>query len=237
MKKKRQIFLITGFLLILFALVAYYAWQIWEIDNKLERTIQANINEAFGNRLQLEKVRLKFGAIFMSDLTFVAPDSSFDIAIKDIRLGYSLKALVKHGFDPAHIIQDVIINEPRITIHLKENARPDSIPVGLKYTQKLENQLETAAFLDRLTINHGKVFLQNAGVDTAVQILNETNGWLETRRQGKAVAKLAAKLFRGNQPSVILSSYFDLKRNRVDSIYADIRDFPLDQPIPFLNPS
>ncbi len=236
MIKKRNI--LWGFLVLLLiaAGTMYYVVPLWKIARKLERRIEANIRETFGPALQVERVQLGLGSIYLHRLSYVTADSTVRFNIRDVRLKLNLGNLLKFGVAPIKVIEDVIIRKPTLHVRYRPGGTGDSLNMAFTHSREFRQKLLEFSTIKKVTINDARLILDTGEADSSLTVFRQANGWVQTSPDGKAVAKLAARLFRSEAYNVIVRGDFDLLKSSLDSLVLHIRRYNLVESIPFFHP-
>ncbi len=236
MIKKRNI--LWGFLILALAagVTAYYVMPLWKIGRKLERHIEANIRDTFGPTLQVKRVQLGLGSIYIHRIAYATPDSMVQLNIRDIRLKLNLGNLIKFGVDPLKVIEDVIIRKPTVVVRFRPNGSDDSLNVPLTTSPEFRRKVLEFSSIKKITINDARLLLETGEEPSPFPIFQQANGWVQATQNSKAVAKLAARLFQSNDYNVIVRGDFDLISSTLDSLVLHIRRYILVETVPFFDP-
>ena len=159
----------------------------------------AKIRSSLGEEFDIKELDMSIGAVHLKDVQISLKDNYYLMQIDDIRLGFNFFNLIKSGFSPQRIPQDVILINPQLTIQAVHNVAPRKnvvdTSVTIMDTKEYLKKIEDYVFIKRITISNGKIsYIDSA--NKKMQLAKDINGWLSTKDIGFANARLVCKIFQ-----------------------------------------
>ncbi|HDP98023.1 MAG TPA: hypothetical protein ENN22_02430, partial [bacterium] len=217
----------------------YHGWNLFKandrIKNYLNKSLQAVINENF----HIGDLDVTIGAIHLKDVNISSKENYYQLQIEDVRFGFSLLNLIKSGFKPEKIPQDVIFVKPLLTIRTVKDKQPSPSPVDSTLSEftadKYLKRIEDIGFIKRITISRGRIHYIDS-TDKKIVLGNDINGWLSTQNVGQATMRLVGKIFHSTNFNLNLSGDLNLKAGRLDLLNIKLKNYQWNKDDAFFLP-
>lgn len=221
-----------------------------ELEGTVARTVRARLAVEFGDQLQVEKIRLRWGNVHLHHVSYQRPDSLYTLFVDDISIGYSLRSLIESGFQIEKISDEIIVNRPKLTVDIVENGKPydeaeasqqplplpPSRPSSLSFEDEYQIDIAWARLIKKLVVSGGEVAIRERHRNRTTKVFRDLSGGIRTAPHARSIVKLAGKLFASKRHNVLLSGAIDLQRNAVDTLAIALREYQIGSSLPFFNP-
>jgi len=185
--KPRKWIIPLGVLCFLLGILSYGGIRLLEKNRNIERILIANLSPRLGGAFDVERVRIRFLSVYLSNVRVSIPLRMLRIDVHDIKVGISLTKLVRTRGDLGRSISKIIFVEPHIEVSYREPESPASggaAPPGASAPDSAPAPPAAAALpLDRLLIQRGTVNLSDRS-GTHVLTASDLDGsvWTEGPR-------------------------------------------------------
>ena len=227
MKARRWILVIAlffGFTV----LVLYHGWNLSKANDKIRNYLITTLRPALGEDFNIKGLDMSLGAIHLKNVELYSREKYYHLKIEDIRFGFNFFNLIKSGFRPKRIPQDVIFVKPHLTIHSVDNNEKSSTSLDSsilefnadQYLKKIEN----FRFIKRITISKGAVSYVDS-TNKKLLLSNDINGWLSTHDINHTSIRLVGKIFNSKSFNLSLAGFMNLKTGRLDHLNVKLKNY------------
>lgn len=113
------------------SVLSYFGIRFVERNANVERVLAERISPLIGGSFDVERVRLGFFSAYLENVRVGIPLQGFRVEIRDIKIGFSLRRLIRFRGDFGKSIGRIILLEPDVTVTLlTELALEDSVMVA-----------------------------------------------------------------------------------------------------------
>ncbi|MBC8181637.1 translocation/assembly module TamB domain-containing protein [candidate division KSB1 bacterium] len=225
MKTRRWIVVIALFIGFS-ALVLYHGWNLSGADDKIKDYLLHKLRPVVGEKFDIESVQLSIGAVHLKGVKLSVKENYLTIKIENIRLGFNFINLIKNGFRPQKIPQDIIFVKPHLIFRAITKAgdtTPDSTSLHIE-TSKYLKKLEDFSFIKRITVSKGKISYIDSSLHEII-MGNDINGWLSARDLASATTRLVGKVFNSRNYNLSMTGNLDLINGRLDSMKIKLKNY------------
>lgn len=238
----RKIFIRVTFFVIIFAFLIWQGWSFFNFSSGLKKILQAKLEESLGPGSSIENVRFGLGTVQLSDVNLVFPESPYEVAVKELRLGYSLVSLVKGRGKLEKTAEEITFYKPKLTLtyNAQKESKPD-VNLSFDLTREQEEQyrsfIKEYDFIKKITISEGEIVARESNSKTETQLARQISGWAYTDDNARAWLRVAGHLFDSKEYNMVIYGQFNLQRGRLDFVNVDLHNYKLGDDVPFLLPN
>ncbi len=225
MKTRRWIVVIALFIGFT-ALVLYHGWNLAGANDRIKFFLLKKLKPVVGQSFNIESLELSIGAVHLKGVFLSVNDDYLNIKVENIRLGFNFFNLIKNGFRPQKIPQDIIFVKPHLSFRaIPNNAdiAPDSISLQIE-TSKYLKKLEDFSFIKRITFSKGKISYIDSSSNEII-MGNDINGWLSARDLASATTRLVGKVFNSKNYNLSMNGNLDLINGHLDSLKIKLKNY------------
>ena len=236
MKTRRWIIVIALFVGFT-ALVLYHGWNLIGANDKIKSYLLQTLRPVIGNNFDIESLELSIGAIHLKGVNFSVKDNYLNINVEDIRLGFNFISLIKSGFQPQKIPQNIIFVKPHLifrAITNRADTGADSISQKIDTAKYLE-KIEDFSFIKRITVSKGKI----SYIDSSLQEMTmgtDINGWLSARDLASTTTRLVGKVFNSQNYNLNIIGNLDLINGHLYSLKINLKNYEWNEKESYLLP-
>ena len=231
MKTRRWIVVIALFVGFT-ALVLYHGWNLIGASNKIKNYMLKTLRPVVGNDFNIESLDITIGALHLNKVNLNFKKKYLNIKVEDVRLGFNFFNLIKHGFRPEKIFQDIIFVKPQLTFRAitnseASNSNSDTTSLKIekeKYLEKFEN----FNFIKRITISRAKIKYIDSTFHEII-LGNDINGWLSSRDLTTATTRLVGKVFNSENYNLSITGELDLTKGHLDLLDIKLKNYELNK--------
>ena len=224
--------------------IGYQAWRLFEVRERLQNIVKAQLETAFGRNAHFDGITLGFGVVHLRSVQITPSRSDFRLLVEELSVGFNVFHLLTNGFKPERAATKIVLTRPRLEIHRgreKPVASVSLVSPQPATSAAHTSQAQSAAsndysFIDNVTISNGQIVLIDSLSNVSSLIADGVSGWLETQGDGKAVAKLAGHLFSSETFDLVVEAGLNFKRGAVSYVQANLRDHRIGSQLPFILP-
>jgi hypothetical protein len=224
--KKRRWIVVSALFIGFTALVLYHGWNLAGANDKIKDYLLYQLRPVVGESFDIESLEISIGAIHLKGVNLSVKDNYLNIKIENIRLGFNLINLIKNGFDPRKILQDVIFVKPHLVFKAITNetdTTPDSTSLQDETSRYLK-KVEDFNFIKRITVSKGKI----SYIDSSLREIimgNDINGWLSARDLSSATTRLVGKVFNSQNYNLSMTGSLDFISGHLDSMKISLNNY------------
>jgi len=220
-------------------LVLYHGWNLIQANDKIKNYLVASLKPVLGEKFSIKSLDVSIGAIHLKGVELFFEDQYYQLQIEDVRFGFNFFNLIKSGFRPQKIPQDVIFVKPHLITHaIKKKDVPaaliDSTLLDFD-TNKYFKKMEDFGFIKRITISRGKISYIDSSKKT-ILLGNDINGWLSTTDLEHATARLVGKVFKSKNFNLSMSGKINLNQGKLDTLNVKLKNYKLKREDAFFLP-
>ncbi len=141
-----------------FAALAYYGIRSVERSSNVERVLAERISPLIGGSFDIGRIRLGFFSAYLEDVRIEIPMEGLHFEIRDIKVGFSLRRLIRFRGDFGKSIGRIILLEPNVTLTLLNDLASDSSKVPSATEAVLAPLIEEFP-VENLMVRNGAVFI------------------------------------------------------------------------------
>lgn len=228
--RKRKSIVIIALILILGGFSLYRGWNLFHANEKIRDYFLERLRPVVKDKLSIETLHVSIGAVHLENVTIDFGDFSLDI--DDVRIGYSFTSLIRYGFKPSGITNDVLLKKPvfRVTPRGLQKIAGTNNPAKQAAGDTANQQVQPFDFFKRITFDDGKiVYIDTSGSE--IQLVTGITGWLNAQDLALSVAHAEGQLFNQPEKNLTLISRLNLLDQDVLQLNAkldqcDIRNTP-----------
>ena len=179
--------------------------------------------------LTIGAATLESSTLQLTNIQYLAPDTSVTVDIRRISLRLALSNLVGRSGGIERIIQSVAITKPTVSLSV------DKLAMQEQSGQELPD-LSNYTFLERIILRDGVLRLMNHSDAPWVE-MQGISGWFVTTPQHRLNFELAASLYQDTLRSMMLDGSIDLKdlslQSKLNLNHYDLKNLKLPEASPF----
>ncbi len=234
--KSRPWILIVAIVVGIGVLLLYQGWNIFKANERIKNYLLARIRPVLGEQCDIQSLDIALGSVHLMGVRVESSNRFYSLWIDDLRIGYSITNLIRHGFQPQKSPQDILFVNPRITIHYipKKERRSDTMS-EFEFNRRYLEKARNFDFLKRITVSHGLIeYSDSLGVVT--QLAQDISGWITTKDIQKAQARMVGKLFTSDRYNLRLHGEIDLVKSKLNFLEVNLANYRWEDKIPLLIP-
>jgi len=142
--KRSRLFLTLVIILLLINAVFFTAWYGLGLKSRVKEYIEELAGNAMGGKLRIKTYNLGDRQVYAEGVSFAASDSSMSFRVDNLRVRYDLFKFIFSGFKIKHLLENVEINSPRLSLLIRPSKEPKKpaarfeIPDLSRYFKHLE---------------------------------------------------------------------------------------------------
>ncbi len=226
--KTRKWIIVFALMLGFSALILYHGWNLVGANDKIKNYLLVTLQPVVGKNFTIESLDLSFGAVHLKGVNFSSQNQYLTIKVDDIRLGFNFLSLLKSGFRPQQIPQEVIFIKPHLTFHALTDTAAASTAKDMtsleiekqKYLQKMSD----FNFIKRITVSKGKISYIDSSLNE-IMMSNDINGWLSARNLANTSMRLVGKIFDSNDYNLNIIGQLNLLTGHLDSLNVILKNY------------
>lgn len=225
--RNRKSILILALILALGAFSWYYGWNFFHANEKIRSYFIEKFRPIISENFNIEQLQVSFGAVHLKGVQL--EQDRFLLQIEDVRIGYSILSLIIHGFKPESIANDISLDAPRIYLKPSPHYQPQPADsLHLFDYQEVELRSQAFEFIKRITISHGKIYLQDSLANNTL-LGNDINGFINSTDLELAVAHAEGRLFSCLEKNVNFIARLNLLTGHLYQLELELDDFKLSE--------
>lgn len=169
MKPRKWVIIFCAFVIVTGAAL-YEGVHLLEKNTELEHILEKQISPAVGGVFEFESISLGFFAVYLRDVRIRVPLNSYELAVHDIKVGFSLRRLVATRGDIGRSVSKIILLKPVLKLHGSVASQAVSSPDSVAHPGTDVAEFDPSSFpVDFLLINDGQAwFVQTGGEEILV---------------------------------------------------------------------
>ena len=239
MKLRKWAFLLGG-LFILGSLAIYLSRDLINANERIKLLIQKEAGQQLGEDINIDFARIGFPYIALDNLGVSFNEGADSIAIRELRIGWSIYEFVKSWFNPQKGVTEIRIIESHIIIGAQQTKQVEDLDKDYfsERSDQILDQIEatTKKFLGsfqnitRLEISDATIYFKNRTGDVR-SIAHDVNGEIAIDEMHDAKVALDAKLLNAAEKNLQISADIDLEHF---NFFADLKlqDYDLSTGLP-----
>jgi hypothetical protein len=179
------------------------------INEKLRTRILTEIEPFLDPQSDIGTVRFDLSSLHLMQVRLISKDRMFDLQIREMKLGYDLIDLIRFGFSPEKVANQVLLVNPRLIIH---PATPSAVQNPVEETPPLEeirNSLGFFRHMEQIAVVDAEVFIENQQ-NRQICMAHSLDGLLLSTRADSAIVRMDGNLFESGQENLHLEGALDL---------------------------
>lgn len=213
--KQRKWVLIFALVIALIIVSVYTFWGAG-INEKLRLHILAEIEPFVDPQSDIGSVHVDFGSLNLKRVTLISKDQQFDLQVREMKLGYNLIDLIRFGFSPEKIANQVILEYPQLTIRpvVVQPNRPETntetrpMPDTPQLTE-IRESIGLARYIEQFVVMDAEIHIENRQNQT-ICLAHQLDGVLLSGRADSAVVRMDGSLFESDEENLHLEGAVDL---------------------------
>ena len=232
--RNRKSILILALILAFGMSLWYYGWNFFQANEKIRSYFIEKFRPILSESFNIEQLQVSLGAVHLKGVQY--EHRQFLLKIDDVRIGYSIIGLIIHGFNPESIANDISLIYPRFYLKSFQAPNPQNADSTSPYNyQEIELRSQAFEFIERITISHGSVYLQDS-LTNQILLGSEINGFINSTDLDLAVAHAEGKLFSSSNKNVNLIARLNLLTGQLYQLDLQLDNFELIETPRFLLP-
>lgn len=214
--RNRKSILILTLILALTGTAWYYGWNYFQANEKIRSYFLEKFRPVLNDNFNIESLYVTLGAIHLKNVYLDQP--GFRLQIDDVRIGYRFQSLIRHGFRPESIANEITLIHPQII--LKSLQFTHSIPAdspAVSPDSTLESHQPDFAFIKHISISHGAVFLQDSLLQP-ILLGGEINGFINSARFELATLQAEGRFFSRVNKNIRVNARLNLLRGHLHQL-------------------
>ncbi|HEX7511002.1 MAG TPA: hypothetical protein VF335_06860, partial [Chitinivibrionales bacterium] len=126
MKPRKWVVVVASCFLLL-ACVYYWGVSVFEKNGNIKRLIVQSISSSTGSSFSVDKIRIGFLSVYLENVSMTVGGAFFSLDIHDLKVGFSLKNLLRYRGDISRSISKLILIRPEAVVYL--TSSPAAAPV------------------------------------------------------------------------------------------------------------
>lgn len=243
--RKRKSILIVALIMTLGGFSLYHGWSFFRANEMLRTYFVEKLRPVLSEDFNIQQLNVSLGAVHLKNV-FIHLEK-VTIRISDVRIGYSITGLIRHGFKPAYIANDILLNRPRVQLKLtsilKKSVSDSSIVVNdtadsaAFFPFKIfKKELQAFDFIQRVTISRGLLFLTDS-LNREIPVAGDIEGWINSSDPELAVAEVQGKLFSSANRNFSMNARYNLEARKDFQLDFQFDHFKLSNSPPALLPA
>jgi hypothetical protein len=235
MSRLRTWFLNLFIVFITGIIAAHLVWTYSPVKNNIKQKIISELRPYLGESFLLHDFTLGFGYISFHEVTTTNLRHTYNLNLKEVRIGYDMLKLLLYEFKPLKVIETVTLKDPQLIVYQSPRADTKVHSDSLSSNQVINNVLmnfQKIPNIDRIFVNGAKIIWE---LDDGQQLplLDELNGYMVNTSNSEVDFDLVGKFYGSSNSVISLSGKFDLFREKVNS-WLIMDDCPVSSDFPFL---
>ncbi len=208
----------TAFTLLLLILLAALIWPFLNVEERIRRSVQQQMNADFPGSVTLKKVELGFFTVNLLGLDITAPEESYRLRIAEMRLHFSPWKWISHSLNLLGGISSVDAAGVEISLRLpREAARNEERDTHLQVTWDLLQKIPDFLWIERGSLSAGTIHLLTPDGDP-LWTMNNLNGQIRAKRPGVLKARLGIGPIARGEPSGDLRVLLDAEKRLLETV-------------------
>ncbi len=204
-----------------------------EANQRLLTVLSTRLEPLARRGWSVDSVEVRFGSVHFYGVRYRGR-TPYELHVEDVRIGYSITNLIRHGFRPASLPNSILLYGPSLTVHFYTRLDSSTAPDSIRREER-RRMLRNLAFLRNVVISDGIVsYVDSAG--TVWRLFDEVDGWLFRADETGARLQLAARPRGSSEITVRALGRIDLSTGRMDTVQFHIREYDVGENFPFLLP-
>jgi hypothetical protein len=208
MRQRTWVLVLLGFLV--FTLLGMYiGWRAVRANDKIKTLLISRIQPFMDQDSGIDSLEINLSSIRMQGVRLNPKNQAFSLDITGIEIGYQFWNMIRYGFSPQHIANEIMLIHPVLTIHERETpaiSQPDSSWPGF---QKFVEEFST---VKSLTVLDAEVII----ADSVHQITlgYDLDGWIQTNPVDSARLRLSGRFLESDEKNLNIDAKINLQRFR-----------------------
>lgn len=238
--KLRKWAILLGGLFVLGSIAIYFSRNLINADERIKLLIQKEAGQQLEEDINIDCARIGFPYIALDNLGVSFNEGTDSIAIKELRIGWSIYEFAKSWFNPQKGVTEIRIIEPHIIIGAQQTKQIENLNKDYfsDRHERILDQIETTTkiFLSsfqnitRLEISDATIYFKNRTGDVST-IAHNVNGEIALDEMPDAKAALDAKLLNAAEKNLRISADLDLEHFNF-SADLKLQDYDLSAGLP-----
>ena len=189
----------------------YGAWRYTRANEKIRTVILKKMEPFISSSSNIGSLEVGIRSVQLQDVALVAKDSSYTLAVDEIRIGYNLFKLIAYRFVPSRVANELVMKNPVLTVRERHNSGSgDKAPAssGLIDSGKWVNELET---IQRISVTNARIVIEN-NAGRKLVAGHSLQGYVRTQKPDSAVLSLTGAVFSSTENNLHIEGAVDLMR-------------------------
>ena len=129
MRQRTWVLVLLGSLMIMLFGV-YIGWRAIRANEKIKTLLVSRIQPFMDKDSGIESLEINLSSVRMQGVRLIPRNQAFSLDIKGIEIGYQFWNVIRYGFSPQHIANEIMLIHPVLTIYERGDpatSEPDSV--------------------------------------------------------------------------------------------------------------
>jgi len=212
----------------------YITYRLAGIDEKFRQIILDEIAPYVDSSSDIGSVRIDLASLHVKDARLSAPDGTFSVDIDDLRLGYSLPNLLRHGFKPGRVAREILLIHPRLIIReMPATFKPDTLVGDINPFRHI---LHTFSGIRQITVSRGEILLEDTN-QVRIRLAHGLRGRFLASPSDSASLRFSGQFFESEEDNLEMTGALDLIEGRAITVNAVLKESAPPETLPLFLPA
>jgi hypothetical protein len=205
--RKRKWVLILTLVLIVTQAGGYLLWRVGRADDRIRQRVMEKMLPLLAEGSEIRTLRVGFGSVHVQGVRIVPKNRSFQLDIRDLRIGYSLWNLFRYRFNIQKVPNEIVLDHPVLLVFEKreeEGVKPHPQP-----WDEYGDKIEAFSTIRRVVVAEAEIRVEN-GSGRRFMLAQSLDGVLDTTPLDSALLRLSGNLFDSKKSNLEVSGRIDL---------------------------
>ncbi|NQT26390.1 translocation/assembly module TamB domain-containing protein [candidate division KSB1 bacterium] len=207
--KQRKWVLVLASIVALLIVSIYTFWGSTGINEKLRKRILTEIEPFVDPQSEIGSVEFDLSSLHLRQVHLISKDQMFDLQISEMKLGYNLIDLIRFGFSPEKVANQVLLVHPRLTIHpifpsMQQDLVEENLPL-----MEIRKSFGIIQHIDQIAVVDAEIHIENQQ-NRQICMANSLDGILLSTHADSAIVRMDGNLFESEQENLHLEGAVNL---------------------------
>lgn len=212
--RNRTWVLVLAMIIGLLILGTYTGWRLTRANERIRVLLLSKVRPLLDPQTDIQKLELTLGHLKLKNVIIVPKNQSFTLRIKDVRIGYQMWSMLRHGFSPGKIAHEAIFSEPQIVFHQPSDSLQPALDDTTKISFKSSEVIETLGFVKRVIVKSGRIFYENS-LGEELLFAHGLNGFLISSQFDSSHVRLDGKLFTSDENNLQIEGHVNVSTGEI----------------------
>ena len=230
MRQRTWVLVLLGSLMIMLFGV-YIGWRAIRANEKIKTLLVSRIQPFMDKDSGIESLEINLSSVRMQGVRLIPRNQAFSLDIKGIEIGYQFWNVIRYGFSPQHIANEIMLIHPVLTIYERGDpatSEPDSV---LYDFQKFIEEFST---VKSLTVLDAEVVIADSAQE--ITLGYDLDGWIQTNPVDSARLRLSGRFLESQEKNLNIDAKIDLQYIRPTWVSWSVAPSVPPESIPVLVP-